>query len=107
MNLCRHCQVRKVNRPKGLCCSCYDKPDVRALYPSTSIFVRGDNQLSSLATCAVCKHMTGMSKSAVRKGKKHKCSTCQRPQLYQPVYQAHLAEYERKAALGLPLFDVA
>ena len=34
--VCRHCKARKVNRPLGLCWSCYYRPGVRALYPSTS-----------------------------------------------------------------------
>ncbi len=38
--LCRHCQRVKSNRPRGLCWSCYYKPGVRELYPSTSKFAR-------------------------------------------------------------------
>ena len=38
--LCRHCQKVKSNRPRGLCWSCYYKPGVRELYPSTSKFAR-------------------------------------------------------------------
>ena len=38
--LCRHCQKVKSNRPRGLCWSCYYKPGVRDLYPSTSKFAR-------------------------------------------------------------------
>lgn len=37
---CRHCQRPKVNRPLGLCYSCYYAPGVRALYPSTSKYNR-------------------------------------------------------------------
>lgn len=33
---CRHCGGDKVNRPRGLCWSCYYTPGVKALYPSTS-----------------------------------------------------------------------
>ncbi len=36
--ICRNCQKSKVNRPRGLCWSCYYKPGVRELYPSTSKF---------------------------------------------------------------------
>lgn len=36
--LCRHCGTGNVNRPKGLCWSCYCTPGVRELYPSTSKF---------------------------------------------------------------------
>lgn len=37
---CRHCQKAQVNRPRGLCWSCYYTPGVRELYPSTSKFAR-------------------------------------------------------------------
>ena len=37
---CRHCGQARVNRPRGLCWSCYYKPGVRDLYPSTSKFAR-------------------------------------------------------------------
>jgi hypothetical protein len=32
---CRHCRRPKVNRPRGLCYSCFYRPGVRELYPST------------------------------------------------------------------------
>jgi hypothetical protein len=38
--ICRHCNQSKVNRPRGLCWSCYYKPGVRDKYPSTSKFAR-------------------------------------------------------------------
>lgn len=38
--LCRHCQKSSVNRPRGLCWSCYYTPGVREKYPSTSKFAR-------------------------------------------------------------------
>jgi hypothetical protein len=38
--ICRHCKKTKANRPRGLCWSCYYKPGVRELYPSTSKFAR-------------------------------------------------------------------
>lgn len=37
---CRHCQMRKPGRPRGLCYTCYYTPGVRALYPSISKFAR-------------------------------------------------------------------
>jgi hypothetical protein len=37
---CRHCGRALVNRPRGLCWSCYYTPGVRDLYPSTSKFAR-------------------------------------------------------------------
>jgi len=38
--ICRHCGRAKVNRPRGLCWSCYYAPGVRDRYPSTSKFAR-------------------------------------------------------------------
>ena len=38
--LCRHCGRVPVNRPRGLCWSCYYTPGVRELYPSTSKFAQ-------------------------------------------------------------------
>lgn len=38
--LCRSCKKVRSNRPRGLCYSCYYKPSVRALFPSTSKFAR-------------------------------------------------------------------
>jgi hypothetical protein len=40
MAICRHCQKTPVNRPRGLCWSCYYRPGVRDLYPSTSKYAR-------------------------------------------------------------------
>jgi hypothetical protein len=34
---CRHCRRPKVNRPRGLCWTCYYRPGVSELYPSTDI----------------------------------------------------------------------
>lgn len=34
--MCRHCEKCKVNRPRGLCWSCYYTPGVIELYPPTS-----------------------------------------------------------------------
>ena len=38
--ICRHCQKCNVNRPRGLCWSCYYRPGVRDQYPSTSKYAR-------------------------------------------------------------------
>lgn len=38
--ICQHCQKSKVNRPRGLCWSCYYRPGVRETYPSTSKYAR-------------------------------------------------------------------
>lgn len=34
--ICRHCQKRNVNRPRGLCWSCYHDPAILPLYPPSS-----------------------------------------------------------------------
>ena len=38
--ICRHCGRAKVNRPRGLCWTCYYKPGVSDQYPSTSKYAR-------------------------------------------------------------------
>ena len=40
MPVCRNCNRGPVNRPRGLCWSCYYTPGVRDQYPSTSKFAR-------------------------------------------------------------------
>jgi hypothetical protein len=36
--ICRHCRVKKVCRPRGLCWHCFHTPGVREQYHSTSKF---------------------------------------------------------------------
>lgn len=38
--ICRHCSKCKVNRPRGLCWSCYYTPGIKEQYPSTSKYAR-------------------------------------------------------------------
>ncbi len=38
--ICRHCHRAPISRPRRLCWSCYYRPGVRELYPSTSKFGR-------------------------------------------------------------------
>ncbi len=38
--LCRHCQRKKANRPRGLCWTCYYTPGLRDRFASTSKFAR-------------------------------------------------------------------
>jgi hypothetical protein len=38
--VCKHCRQRKVNRPRGLCWTCYYTPGVKNLHPSVSKFGR-------------------------------------------------------------------
>ncbi|MCX7664983.1 MAG: hypothetical protein N2112_05505 [Gemmataceae bacterium] len=53
--ICRHCNKAKVNRPRGLCWSCYYKPGVRELYPSTSKYARrGVGNFSGQAPLPTC-----------------------------------------------------
>lgn len=40
MTVCRHCHRKPINRPRGLCWTCYYTPGVRERYPSTSKFAR-------------------------------------------------------------------
>lgn len=40
MKICRNCQNKKANRPRGLCWTCYYTPGVREQFPSTSKFAR-------------------------------------------------------------------
>jgi hypothetical protein len=56
--MCRHCGHHRVNRPRGLCWSCYYKPGVRQRYPSTSKFahrgIGNGNGRASLPTEPTC-----------------------------------------------------
>ena len=36
--MCRRCRVKKANRPRGLCWTCYHTPGAIDLFPSTSKF---------------------------------------------------------------------
>ena len=38
--ICQHCRKSKVNRPRGLCWSCYYKPGVRYRYQTGSKYAR-------------------------------------------------------------------
>jgi len=57
--ICRHCGKAKVNRPRGLCWSCYYSDGVKDLYPSTSKYARrgvgngNGNATLPEPTCAV------------------------------------------------------
>src|SRR5438552_3173087 len=58
--VCRHCSRCKVNRPRGLCWSCYYTPGVKERYPSTSKYARrgvgnfnGNAPLPDVPTTAV------------------------------------------------------
>lgn len=48
--LCRHCGVKRANRPRGLCWACYYTPEISARYPSLSKYAaryyksRGDTE---------------------------------------------------------------
>lgn len=48
--VCRHCRTRPVNRPRGLCVTCYYTPEVLILYPKTvCVYTRRGLGLSSSA----------------------------------------------------------
>ena len=58
--ICRNCSHCKVNRPRGLCWSCYYMPGVKELFPSTSKYARrgvgnftGNAPLADAPTTAV------------------------------------------------------
>lgn len=36
--LCRHCRTAPVNRPRGMCWTCYYRPGIRELYPVNAQF---------------------------------------------------------------------
>lgn len=38
--VCKHCRKSKVNRPRGLCWTCYYTDGVKEQYPSTSKYAR-------------------------------------------------------------------
>jgi hypothetical protein len=38
--LCRHCGQKQAGRPRGLCWTCYQTPEIRGLYSSLSKFGR-------------------------------------------------------------------
>lgn len=38
--ICKHCGKSKVNRPRGLCWTCYYTPGVKDQHPSTSKYAR-------------------------------------------------------------------
>lgn len=40
IKICKHCGKNKVNRPRGLCWSCYYTPGVKDQHPSTSKYAR-------------------------------------------------------------------
>jgi hypothetical protein len=59
MAICRNCNERGVNRPRGLCWTCYYSPGVREKFPSTSKFAHrgvgnftGNAPLPSIPTSA-------------------------------------------------------
>src|SRR5260370_16953181 len=66
---CRHCGRHWVNRPRGLCWSCYYTPGVRARYPSTSKFARqgigNGNRLAPLPTVPTVARPGSSEKVAV------------------------------------------
>lgn len=47
--MCKHCQARVVNRPRGLCWPCYYDLGIRNLYPSdTKYYCRRKETLEDL-----------------------------------------------------------
>jgi hypothetical protein len=59
---CRHCGAAKVNRPRGLCWTCYYAPGVKDRYPSESPNGRrgsGNGNSSSPLAPTPCPHPVG------------------------------------------------
>lgn len=48
--MCIHCYVRKANRPRRLCWSCYYRPGVRDLYPDRNNYGIKDFSKRALPT---------------------------------------------------------
>ena len=70
--ICKHCQKSKVNRPRGLCWSCYYTPGVKELFPSTSKYARrgvgnftGNAPLSPEPTTAEMMRLIAVKSSSV------------------------------------------
>ena len=59
---CRHCGVRKVNRPRGMCWGCFYTPGVKGLYAITSKYARrgvGIGNAASRPAASPCTHPQG------------------------------------------------
>lgn len=100
MPVCRHCQSHPVNRPRGLCWSCYYKPGVRDQYPSTSKFARrgegvidGPTPLPSTPTLAAPGSVEKVAALA------------ERARLGQSLWHPHDATYERPG-LSITLLEL-
>ena len=51
--ICKHCRKTKVNRPRGLCWTCYYTPGIKDQYPSTSKYARrGEGNISGAGSPA-------------------------------------------------------
>lgn len=58
--ICRHCQIKKANRPRGLCWGCYYSPGVKDLYPLSNKYRRGILDFNGQAkNTEPTKHMPG------------------------------------------------
>lgn len=93
--LCRHCNQNLQTRARKLCVVCYENLEIRHLYPSQAACVR-----SKMPKCPEC----GVT-IACADGKHIRCSTCARSPGEQAILRPLIAEYTRRAELGLPLFD--
>lgn len=82
--ICRHCKKSNVNRPRGLCWSCYYTPGVRDLYPPSSKYARRGVGNFAGASAPVSAPTTAP-----------------------PGTPEKLAVLEERAALGQSLFDAA
>ena len=59
---CRHCLIRVVSKPRGLCYACHRNLSVRECYPTTSAYAnRGvdHGERASVPPGAACRHPQG------------------------------------------------
>ncbi len=94
---CLHCRVAPSCRPRGLFSKCFDAPGVRGQYPSR-VFQ------PELPTCRLCGNQYGATGRDVAIGKTA-CGTCKLAEPLRSELHRRIALYERRAALGLPLFE--
>jgi hypothetical protein len=104
--LCLHCQSRPASRPRGLCYRCYYQSGDRLLYRRSGNSVPGTPEhTATLSTCSRCGNLTGRQLYEHVRRDRTVCTTCRRPEPFRTLYHARLAEFERRIAAGLRLFE--
>jgi predicted amidophosphoribosyltransferase len=91
---CLHCGANALIQARGLCRPCWDRLDVRGQYPPMKV----NRPATSPNKCEGCGCYV---QHHVRR-----CPTCHCPDPQKrALMQAALAEFERRAAAGLPMFE--